>query len=452
MVPLAFLVAALTAVSAHAYEIRKIAPRTSSALATEVLPSAQYSLPLTGKAPRSKAKKAALSALRKNATSFTAVLAGGDYDEEYMTDITVGGQAFKVIVDTGSSDTWLAEKAFKCHNLTGYPVPQSTCAFGPLYNPKKSKTYAVDPNRNFNISYGGGEFLTGTVAFETITVGGMTVTKQEIGVVNSAAWEGDTINSGLMGLAYPNLTSVYKGTNPDNDGVNNTEFYNPVFFTAFAEKVVTNPYFSVALNRGTLAAEKNSTYDPNLGYVAFGGIAPVKTKGTATTIPVQGTVFSFAGNFTGYFFYTIDIDAYVFPGSTAKGLGLTGQGKQAILDTGTTLNLLPTALAKAYNAQFKPKATFVADEATYYVDCNATVPAFAVVIGGAKFTIDAKDQILPVGTDDSGKELCISGTQDGGDPSDPQSTYILGDVFLHNVVSTFNIQKNTITLTRRQAY
>lgn len=126
------------------------------------------------------------------------------------------------------SDTWLADKGFKCFNLTSYPEPQSTCAFGPPYDQSKSKTYTVDPNKNFNISYGDGEFLTGTVGFETVTVGGMAVTKQEIGLVTNAAWQGDTVNSGLMGLAYPGLTSVYNGTNPDADKVGSSALYNPV--------------------------------------------------------------------------------------------------------------------------------------------------------------------------------------------------------------------------------
>jgi len=268
-------------------------------------------------------------------------------------------------------------------------------------------------------------------------------------VVNSAAWEGDTVNSGLMGLAYPGLTSVYKGNNVSKDGPNTVSNYNPVFHTAIAEGVVTNPYFSVALNRGSFAAMENSTYDPNLGYLAFGGIANVTTTGSAVTVPVQGTTFAPDGNGTGYFFYTVDIDSYIFPGSGAK---LTGAGKQAILDTGTTLNYVPTALAKAYNEKFVPAAKFSKAEDTYYVACNATVPSFEVVIGGKTFTVDAKDQILPSGTNEKGEEVCISGTQDGGDPSDPDTVYIMGDVFLHNVVSTFNVKKNTITLTQRAAY
>lgn len=112
--------------------------------------------------------------------------------------------------------------------MTSYPESQSTCAFGPLYQPAKSKTYTVDPNLNFNISYGDGEFLTGTVAFETVNLGGMVVTKQEIGVVNNAAWLGDTISSGLIGLAFPHLTSVYNGTDPDADTAATGIPYNPV--------------------------------------------------------------------------------------------------------------------------------------------------------------------------------------------------------------------------------
>jgi hypothetical protein len=88
--------------------------------------------------------------------------------------------------------------------------------------------------------YGDGEFLTGTVGFDTVTVAGLTVTNQEIGVVNKAAWSGDSITSGLLGLAYPGLTSVYNSSNPLNDSLATSEVYSPYFFTAVKEKKV-NP-------------------------------------------------------------------------------------------------------------------------------------------------------------------------------------------------------------------
>lgn len=164
----------------------------------------------------------------------------------------------------------------------------------------------------------------------------------------------------------------------------------------------------------------------------------------------------------------MDVDAYTFTGSTK----LSGSGKQAILDTGTTLNYIPTKLAKAFNAKFSPPATFKEDEDTYYVDCDARAPSFKVKIGGVSFSVDGADNILPAGTDDKGNEVCISGTQDGGSSSDADNIFILcvydicanfsningklhicrGDTFLHNVVATFNVKTNEITLTERAAY
>ena len=243
-----------------------------------------------------------------------------------------------------------------------------------------------------------------------------------------------------MGLAYPGLTSVYNGTDPDKDVRGQADQYSPLFFTAVSEKVISNPCkpliksttcsclvhlyisdFSVALNRGSFKHQNHSSYDSNLGFLAFGGIAPVKTTKTAITVPVQGFAVK-SGPLSGeYGFYTVNIDSYTFDGSTA----LTGSGKQAVVDTGTTLNYIPNALAKAYNSKFVPPATYVADDDLYLVNCSATVPAFTVEIGGTKFSIDAKDNILPAGTNPDGNEVCMSGIQNGGDPSDSQATYIL---------------------------
>lgn len=141
-----------------------------------------------------------------------------------------------------SSDTWVIEKGFKCSNLTGFPESPTECGFGTSgYSPKKSKTYTSFPDRNFNIEYGDGEYLTGTVGFETVSVGGLTVPKQEFGLVNKAAWVGDGVNSGLLGLCFPNLTSVYTGTNASDDTSANNEPYKPFFFSAVKDKLVSKP-------------------------------------------------------------------------------------------------------------------------------------------------------------------------------------------------------------------
>ncbi|KAJ7087075.1 acid protease [Mycena epipterygia] len=431
-----------------------LAPRS---LEAAVLPAADFAVPFTAKTPGRKSKKGALTALRGGkrtapTSSSTVVVDGSDFDEEYLTNVTVGGQHFSLIVDTGSSDTWVAQKGFNCFDIDGNPVPATTCAFGtPGFNTAASRTFKPFPNVSFNITYGDGEFLSGPVGFDTVAIGGMSVSQQEIGVPTLTAWEGDGINTGLIGLAFPDLTSVYNTTDPTKASAANQLPYSPLFLSAVQQKKVKNPFFSVALDRGSFNQQENDPFDPNLGFLAFGGIAPVPVVNTAVTVPIQGysATTGIPSNAPGseFFFYTIDIEAYTFPGSK----GVVTANKNTILDTGTTLNFVPTAVAAAYNAAFKPPAVLDEDFDLFVVACNATVPEFGVTIGGKTFTIDARDQILPAGTDDNGNIICITGTQDGG-PDTPDDIFIMGDVFLHNVVATFNPVDKEVTLTQRARY
>ncbi|KIK69883.1 hypothetical protein GYMLUDRAFT_236344 [Collybiopsis luxurians FD-317 M1] len=446
----AFFLLAIDATPTVRRHVSDKVPRTETSL-----PTADFSMAIAGSVPRSKAKKSLMQALRASqARSFTTTVAGSDFDEEYLTNVTVGPQNLLMIVDTGSSDTWVPEVGFACFDLENNPVPQSQCAFGTNgFNTSASPTFKVDPGVNFNITYGDGEFLTGGAGFETVTVADMAVANQEIGIVSKAAWEGDGFNTGLLGLASPNLTSIYEGTNPDNDEFPETQIpYNPFFYSAVQQGLVSNPFFSVALDRGSFAAENNSLFDGNLGFIAFGGIAPVPVTKTAVTVPIQGydaqTFLPQNGTRVTYFYYTVDVESMSFTGNK-KTFGTTNN---IILDTGTTLNYVPTNVANAFAAAFDPPAVFDEDFGVYVVVCSAKVPEFTVNIAGKVFTVDSADNLLPLGIqDDNGNDLCASGTSDGG-PAEQGNIFILGDTFLHNVVVTFNIQTKEVTLTQRQPY
>lgn len=77
--------------------------------------------------------------------------------------------------------------------------------------------------------------------------------------------------------------------------------------------------FSVALDRGSFAAENSSDLDQNLGFIAFGGIAPVDVTDSAVTVPVQGyNAASFLpenGSSVTYFYYTVDVESMSFTGN-----------------------------------------------------------------------------------------------------------------------------------------
>ncbi|KAJ7469835.1 aspartic peptidase domain-containing protein [Mycena galericulata] len=171
--------------------------------------------------------------------------------------------------------------------------------------------------------------------------------------------------------------------------------------------------------------------------------------------------------------------SYTFPGYTFPG----GTDGVTILDSGTTLSMLPSPVAQAYNRAWG--ATWKGG--VWYVDCSSSPsstssnssnangtkrkdglkrerkdkngkrnanppPPFSVQIANKMFTVDARDLVVYVGTDaGSGDAQCVSGIQDGG-PGGSGSVFILGDVFLHNVVATFDIQRNEVTITQRERY
>jgi hypothetical protein len=178
-----------------------------------------------------------------------------------------GGQTFTLVIDTGSSDTWVVESGFTCTDFdTGKTTSESECAFGPVYT--KSSTFKAISGETFSIEYGDLETLNGVFGTEDVTIAGITV-DQQIATVTKAKWEGDGTTSGLMGLAYPPLTSAYKGSTK--------EVYNPIFTNMYKDGLIPNDYFSLIIERDTLGPA---------GYLAFGGVPDIAFTQNFTSTPI----------------------------------------------------------------------------------------------------------------------------------------------------------------------
>jgi hypothetical protein len=95
---------------------------------------------------------------------------------EYLVDIRFGDRDVKAILDTGSSDTWLIQEGFQCTDTQGNPVDASQCKFGPAYN----GGFEQIPDENFMVGYGNGEFVTGLMGYQDVTIGGITVPRQKV--------------------------------------------------------------------------------------------------------------------------------------------------------------------------------------------------------------------------------------------------------------------------------
>ncbi|KAK5120470.1 hypothetical protein LTR85_006125 [Meristemomyces frigidus] len=350
------------------------------------------------------------------ASPFERVKALKPLEVEWAATITFGGEDVLVIRNTGSSDTWLVQQGFQCVDINGTDIAEADCYFGPTYN--GTFTEGEIANENFNITYGDGEFLSGVVGYTDISIGNITVTHQEVALATKAYWEGDGMTSGLIGLAYSSLTDAFAGDNATIDNPNVTGIapgdqdpYSPVVQRMIAQGL-NPPLF-------TLALERSSDLDENVpgGYVAFGGLPPV----SGTTGP----------------FYSILPDGYVYK-NNASVITTYPTTYDAIVDSGTTLLYVPTAVASGYIASFEPPA--VVYEGDYYCPCNATAPYFGIEIAGETFNISSADIILPDSgfvSNATGIEYCLIGVLDGGSGADGLT--IFGDVFLKNVVAVFDV-------------
>lgn len=360
----------------------------------------------------------------------------------FLAPVTVGGQNFEVIIDTGSSDPWLAIPNFQCVNLyTGAIQDESQCYFGPLYNKSASSTFVTLPQRNMNITYSDGETLTGLMGYDSFTMGGITVPEQQFGLVDYAAWYGDGVSSGLIGFAYGTITSAYYGTDPTQDQTGRTIMYKALFENMYNMSLVA-PVFSMAINRDA----------SNGGVLALGGIPNIPHSSSWVSTPII-SVGVFAGTTTpAYEFYSIFADGIAFSTSASAQFDVYGTGNPhktpltsnltLIIDSGTSLMYLPNGVADQVAAGFLPPATYNDNTGSYEVDCAATPPLFGVSIAKKIFFVNPADMIIR-----TSQTTCISSVlpNNGG-------LSILGDAWMKNVLCVFDIGAELMRFSAREFY
>ena len=352
-----------------------------------------------------------------------------------MTEIEVGNESFKVVVDTGSSDTWLIETGFICDKGVG------ACNFGATY--LKSSTFQVVDNENFYLSYHDGENLFGSYGKEKITVAGVTVDAQQFATVQTADWNGDGVSSGVLGLGFAGNEMAFTGNDQVSDTPDAKMQYSPFITSATSAGTVAN-LFSLALSR-----------DESGGMLAIGGLPPVSYVPIFASAPFQllsaSSTSAAAGTKPDYTFYTITTNGFEYQSAQQNwnlGSWLTYFGNpndatevQVIVDSGTTVNYLPQVTADRVNALFEPASKFNATLGYYEVACNAKAPEFGVKIGQETFYVNPLDNIIHLSS-----SRCITGISQTGTGGNS----ILGHVFLKNVLAVFDIGASQMRFAARE--
>jgi hypothetical protein len=372
----------------------------SAAVSTPVATSDFHTVPVVKKVSgKTRSVKALIARdlVRFNSDAAAAVgeAPATNEDDTYVVATKVGTQTFELIVDTGSSNTWVGSG-------TRY-VPGST---------------ATNTGKTFEVEYGSGT-VSGTEFTDTLVVGGLTVTKQSIGDgTRSTGFEGV---DGIIGFGPVDLTE---------DTVSGSTTVPTVMNNLLSQGTISTQVLGVSF-----APESGGDEDDTNGELTLGGTDTTKFTGTMTFV-----AHTTASLYTDYWGITVS-------GITFNGASI-GASASAIVDTGTTLIYIPTA---AYNS-FLSASGGKTDAETGLASWT-TLPTgnFAFTIGGVSFTLTPAQFTIP--TSQYADFGLVTGKfygwiQPGGTEAD-ELNFIIGQKFLENYYSVFDTTNNRVGFATR---
>jgi len=310
---------------------------------------------------------------------------------QYFSTITLGSppQEFKVILDTGSSNLW----------VPGSECGSIACYLHEKYDASSSSSYKRNGSE-FAIRYGSGS-VSGYISQDTLRMGDLTIKNQDFGEATSEPGLAFAFGrfDGILGLGY------------DSISVNHI---TPPFYNMIDQGLLDDPVFAFYLG---------DTDDSSVA--TFGGVDTSHYTGKMVKIPLRRKAY-----------WEVDLDAMTFGDETAEF-----EGTGAILDTGTSLIVLPTTIAELLNKEIGATKGF---NGQYTIDCDkrSSLPDMSFTLSGFNFTIGPEDYILEA------QGSCIS-TFTGLDfppPTGPLA--ILGDAFLRKWYSVYDLGNNAVGLAK----
>lgn len=257
------------------------------------------------------------SSLRRRQGTVLETLTNGEL--LYIANVTVGtpGQALSLQIDTGSSDVWMSSSSASLCTT----APTADYCFGGTFNPQNSNTYTPISSPVFNISYVDGTGSTGNFFTDVLTIGNISLTKQQMGLATDT-----TVGTGIMGVGFSNDESVCH-TEPCT-----TSYPSVIDQLVLQNKIATRAY-SLYLN----------DLEANTGSVLFGGIDTTKFTAPLISVPIQpdaetNVIMDFTVPWTNF---TIQTSTGIKTVTTSTFV------EPAILDSGTSLTVSRRPLPRA---------------------------------------------------------------------------------------------------------
>lgn len=315
-----------------------------------------------------------------------------EQDASYLIELTFGSnaQAVKIAIDTGSDELFVNPN---CNDRDFTESQQQDCTEDGQYDPSTSSTSNVTQETS-QIVYGSGavniQYVVDSIG---IPGSGTNMTDVQFGVATAS----QDLNEGILGLGFGKDV--------------NLNYSN--FVDQLADQGVTNTRaFSVALG----------TSDTAGGNIIFGGVDTKKFSGSLATSTIQGKA---EGDIQRY---STQMNSLTFKsGSTSNKY--SGSDLSVVLDTGSSLCLLPTSVVSSMADDFNAQQD---SSGLLEVDCSLqdTDGSLDFEFDGVTISVPFSQFILSSGNS------CILGVQ--AVESNSGITALLGDTFLRSAYVVFD--------------
>ncbi|KAG0211680.1 hypothetical protein BGX28_007574 [Mortierella sp. GBA30] len=303
------------------------------------------------------------------------------WDRQYYGEVGIGYpvQMVRLQFDTGSSR--LAVSASEC--------PQ--CAGTAHFNRAASRTFNQGAGQAFHITYGHGiSFVSGVMGQDTVVLGSLTIQHQDLSLVLDESTQFERSVDGILGLSLGAMSG-----------------YKTVFQNMVEQGVVGSGIFAFYLGKYYLSGG---------GEVAFGGVDMSKVA-PGDTITYTNVVDPTR--------WMVNLEDAIIEGKSLRSF--KGEAAlPALIDTGTTLLVLPEEIADWINEQI-PYSRYI--NRKWFIPCNSA-SNLEFVFEGREFKVPAQD-LVRERTELGG--LCYSGVQ-----TSSGNYMVIGDVFIKNNYVVFD--------------
>jgi hypothetical protein len=323
----------------------------------------------------------------------TALVDQDGHDISYYIEVTIGSsndasskKPFNLVVDTGSFYTWVY--SINCTS--------SVCSSHNRLDPANSGSLEIT-NKDFSIAYTSGS-VDGIVVQDTLSYAGFS-SPQYFGLAA-------TVDSSLANFPIDGIMGL-----PAND--KSPDSFPGVINTLYSQQLIKDRIFSINLGRANNSKDEGS--------FTIGGVDTSKYTGDITYINILSQE-------TG--FWELGVE-----GTYVNGYKIDFGSRSAIIDTGTTLLIMSPDDALKVHGFISGSQT---DGSNFVIPCNTTME-LEFEFGGKKWAISSQDYIGSVYSE--ADKLCISNIQ--GIQFD-NNKWIFGDVFLKNVYSVYNMEKQQV--------